>query len=249
MLIILTAHVKISIVIPAYNEEKLLPGTLASVFAAVEVFRTRRWLYEVIVCDNNSNDRTAEIARMHGVRIIFEPINQIGRARNSGASMAAGDWLIFVDADSHPSRELFSDVADAIATGRYLAGGSTVRLDERHFALDMLTSLWNLISRVKRWAPGSFIFCETSAFRQIGGFSEKLFASEELELFQRFHKLARQQRKKIVILRRHPLVTSARKARLYSMAEHVRFLLKTVFSFGRTLKSAEQCPTWYDGRR
>ncbi len=154
--------------------------------------------------------------------------------------MATGDWLIFIDADSHPSRELFDDVADAIATGRYLAGGSTVRLDERHFALAALTAIWNVISLVKKWAPGSFIFCEANAFRAIGGFSEELFASEELDLFRRFHKLARERKKRIVILRRHPLVTSARKAHLYSQGEHLRFLLKTGFSFGRTLKSAKR---------
>ena len=247
--LILKARVKISIVIPAYNEEKLLPGTLESVFAAAHAFRTRSWEHEVIVCDNNSKDRTAEIARARGAQVVFEPINQIARARNRGASIARGDWLMFVDADSHPSPELFGDVAAAIATGRCLAGGSTVRLDERHFALAALTALWNVISLVKKWAPGSFIFCETNAFREIGGFSDELFASEELDLFQRFHKLARQDKRRIVILHRHPLVTSARKAHLYSKKEHLRFMLRTALSWGRTLKSAEQCPTWYDGRR
>jgi glycosyltransferase involved in cell wall biosynthesis len=245
----LIAHVKISVVIPAYNEEKLLPATLDSIRAAAEAFRSPGWEHEIIVCDNNSNDRTAEVARAKGARVVFEPVNQIGRARNCGASSATGEWLIFVDADSHPSRELFADVAEVTARGRCLAGGSTVRLDESRFAWQVITGVWNIISRVKKWAPGSFIFCETAAFREVGGFSEKLFASEELELFQRLHKLARARRKQIVILHRHPLVTSARKAHLYSTGEHLRFLLKTVLSFGRTLNSAEQCPTWYDGRR
>jgi glycosyltransferase involved in cell wall biosynthesis len=241
--------VKVSLVIPAYNEEKLLPATLDSIRWAAEAFRSRGWDHEIIVCDNNSKDRTSEIARARGAHVAFEPINQIGRARNRGAGAATGDWMIFVDADSHPSRELFADVAEVIAAGRCLAGGSTVRLDEPHFAWKVLTGLWNVISRVKKWAPGSFIFCETAAFREVGGFSEKLFASEELELFQRLHKLARARKKTIVILHRHPLVTSARKVHLYSTREHLRFFAKTVFSFGRTLRSAEQCPTWYDGRR
>jgi glycosyltransferase involved in cell wall biosynthesis len=240
---------KISIAIPAYNEEKLLPATLASIFAAAEAFRSRTWKYEVIVCDNNSKDRTADVALKAGARVVFEPINQIGRARNCGARAATGEWLIFIDADSHPSRELFNDVANVIIAGRCIAGGSTVRLDQPDFAWGALTALWNLISRVKKWAAGSFIFCETNAFREIGGFSDKLFASEELDLSQRLHKLARDRRKKIVILHRHPLITSARKVHLYSTREHLKFFAKTLFSFGKTLKSAEQCPTWYDGRR
>jgi glycosyltransferase involved in cell wall biosynthesis len=241
--------VKISIVIPAYNEEKLLPATLESMSRAAEALRARGWEHEIIVCDNNSSDRTAEIARAQGARVAFEPVNQIGRARNRGASAATGDWLIFVDADSHPSRGLFADVTEEIAGGRCVAGGSTVRLDEARFAWKAVTGLWNVLSRLKKLAPGSFIFCEIGAFREVGGFSEELFASEELELFQRLHKLARARQKQIVILHRHPLVTSARKARLYSTREHLRFLVKTVLSFGRTLRSAEQCPTWYDGRR
>jgi len=241
--------VKISVVIPAYNEEKLLPATLESVFAAADAFRSRDWEYEVIVCDNNSTDRTARIAQKAGARVVFEPVNQIGRARNCGARAASGEWLLFVDADSHPSRALFEDVATTVLSGRCLAGGSTVRLDQRNLAGDALTRLWNVISRVKKWAPGSFIFCDAQAFREAGGFSDKLFASEELELFQRFHKLARHQRKRIVILHRHPLITSARKVHLYSKREHLKFFARTVLSFGKTLKSAEQCPTWYDGRR
>jgi glycosyltransferase involved in cell wall biosynthesis len=242
-------HVKVSIVIPAYNEEKLLPATLKSVSSAATAFAARAWEYELIVCDNNSSDRTADIARSAGARVVFEPVNQIGRARNCGAAAATGEWLIFVDADSHPSRELLDDVADAIDRGECVAGGSTVRLDERDFAGDALTGLWNMISRIKKLAPGSFIFCRKQAFQDVGGFSDKLFASEELDLFRKFHKLARQRGEKIIILHRHPLITSARKVHLYSKGEHLRFMLKTVLSLGRTLHSAAECPTWYDGRR
>src|SRR5438876_11028275 len=75
--------------------------------SAMEAFAERGWPAELIVCDNNSDDRTAQIARAAGARVVFEPVNQIARARNTGAAHAAGEWLIFIDADSHPSRELF----------------------------------------------------------------------------------------------------------------------------------------------
>lgn len=240
---------KISIVIPAFNEEKLLPATLESVRAAAQAMAARRWDCEVIVCDNNSTDNTAEIARAAGARVVFEPVNQIGRARNCGAKAAAGEWLVFIDADSHPSRELFEDVCEVIAGGGCLAGGCTFRLDKRDRFGDMLTAIWNTISRVRKWAAGSFIVCEATAFREVGGFSAELFAGEELDLFKRLHKLARKRRKRIVILHKHPLVTSARKVHLYSKREHLLFYLRTVLSGGRTLRNAQSCPTWYDGRR
>ena len=105
------------------------------------------------------------------------------------------------------------------------------------------------LSRLNRWAAGSFIFCEAAAFREIGGFSRELFASEELDLSQRLKRLGRSTGRRFVILHEHPLVTSARKLHLYTPWEHLRFLAKTVLVGGRTLKSREECSTWYDGRR
>src|SRR5436853_2054281 len=98
--------------------------------SAMEAFAERGWPAELIVCDNNSTDQTAEIARAAGAKVVFEPVNQIARARNAGASIATGEWLVFVDADSQPSRELLEDVAQIISTGRFVAGGATVILDE-----------------------------------------------------------------------------------------------------------------------
>lgn len=240
---------KISIIIPAYNEEKLLPATLRSISEALGGLTEASWDAEIVVCDNNSTDRTAELAREAGAKVVFEPVNQIGRARNTGAAGATGEWLVFVDADSHPSAELFADVAVAVKSGRFLAGGSTVCLEKGYPIVSLITGGWNLLSRFQKWAAGSFIFCEATAFREVGGFSLELYASEELDLFQRFKELAKKRGKRIVILHRHPLVTSARKLHLYSAREHLWFLTKTVLQVGRPLKSREQCLTWYDGRR
>ena len=55
-------EMRISVVVPAFNEERLLPGSLSSIRAAAEGFARLGWESELIVCDNNSNDRTAEIA-------------------------------------------------------------------------------------------------------------------------------------------------------------------------------------------
>jgi glycosyltransferase involved in cell wall biosynthesis len=241
---------KVSIVIPAYNEEKLLPATLTSIRAAARSFEALGWSVETIVCDNNSSDATAEVAREQGATVVFEPVNQIARARNTGAAAATGDWLVFVDADSRPTPELFAEAATHIQSGRCLAGGCVVRLDEYHFAASVLTGLWNIVSRTLHWFAGSFSFCEGRAFREVGGFNELLYASEELDLSQRLNKLAlREGRKKVVILHRHPLLTSARKVKLYSRGELLRFMGRAVFRPHTTVASREACSPWYDGRR
>jgi glycosyltransferase involved in cell wall biosynthesis len=234
--------VKLSVVVPAFNEERLLPATLANLLQVVPEPR------ELIVCDNNSTDRTAAIARAAGAAVVFEAENQISRARNRGAAAASGDWLLFVDADSLPSRALLSETREAIAAG-CLAGGATVAFESRALGVRFWLALWNSTSRLMRWAAGSYIFVEAAAFRELGGFSEALYASEELDLFRRLKKLARRRGRPIVILNRHPLLTSDRKARLYSPREHLAFLAKTLLTAGRTLRRREDCSVWYDGRR
>jgi glycosyltransferase involved in cell wall biosynthesis len=240
---------KISVVVPAYNEERLLPGSLHSIRAAMQAFDRRGWASELIVCDNNSTDHTAAIARAEGARVVFEPVNQISRARNTGAAEAGGDWIFFVDADSTPTAELFSEAAEAIAAGRCMAGGSTVAYPNPPPGIALAVGFWNALSRITRWAAGSFIFCEAAAFRETGGFSEELYASEEVDLFRRLKRMAHRNQRTIVILHRHPLLTSDRKLRLYGWRRLFGFMLKTVVSRGKTLRSREDCFAWYDGER
>ena len=240
---------KISIVVPAFNEERLLASSLATINHSKKGFEDLGWPVELIVCDNNSTDRTAEIARAAGARVVFEPVNQISRARNAGARAASGDWLVFVDADSAPSRELFSEVALLIKKGAVLAGGSTVAFSEATLAPRLVLGLWNLVSRITRWAAGSFMFCDAAAFRTVGGFSEELFASEELDLYRRLKRLAKREGRAIVILSRHPIVTSARKAELYEWRELIGFMMKMLVHPKATVRSREACYSWYDGRR
>jgi glycosyltransferase involved in cell wall biosynthesis len=241
--------VKLSVIVPAFNEEKLIANTLQSIRTALAAFSERGWEWEIIVCDNNSTDRTGELARAAGATVVFEPVNQIARARNAGAGAATGDWLLFIDADSRPSRELLADVAEAIATGRFLAGGSTLRLDGGSLLARIVTATWNCISRVGKYFAGSFIFCEAAAFRHIGGFSAKLYAGEELDLTKLLKELARGRGKELVILHRHPQVTSDRKLRLYSMREHLRLVGRTIWNWRGTVSDPQACHVWYDGRR
>ncbi|MEP6879988.1 MAG: glycosyltransferase, partial [Nitrosospira sp.] len=74
----------LSIIIPAFNEERLIEPCLQSVSASLAANDRPGLTSEIIVVDNNSTDNTANLARQAGARVVFEPINQIGRARNTG---------------------------------------------------------------------------------------------------------------------------------------------------------------------
>jgi len=242
--------VKISIVIPAFNEEKLLPGTLDAVWAAAAAFVDAGVEWECIVCDNNSRDGTAEVAREKGARVVFEPVNQIARARNAGATLATGEWILFIDADSYPSRELFADVVREIRKGNLLFAGSVVRLDsELPRGMLFLLGVWNALSRGLRWVAGSFVLVEAAGFREVGGFDLRYYAGEEVDLSRRLKRLARRRRMRAVILHTYPLLTSARRAKLYTMGELGRFFLRATLRPWSTTASREACGMWYDGRR
>lgn len=240
---------KISIVIPAFNEERLLENSIREMRIASAAFLKRDWQTEIIVCDNNSTDQTAAVATAAGARVVFEPVNQISRARNRGATAASGEWLIFIDADSHPSEGLFEDVATQIESGVCLAGGSVIRMTTDRRLMRFMNGLWNWVSRLRRLMAGSFIFVDARVFRSLGGFSEELFVAEEIEFTYRLKPLAADQGKRIVILQRHPLTTSGRKVELYSVWELISFFLKSCILPGRMFRSREACHPWYDGRR
>jgi glycosyltransferase involved in cell wall biosynthesis len=237
------------VVIPAFNEERLLPATLESIRSASRGFEDEGWDYEWIVCDNNSTDRTAEIAAASGARVVFEPVNQIGRARNAGARVATGDWILFVDADSRPTRELFAEAVATASRTDVIAIGSTIRLDGGGMSAGLAAAGWNLLSRFARLVAGSFIVVDRVAFEAIGGFSLEFYAGEELDLVRRLKAYGKKGRRRVVILHRNPLETSARKVRLYGPMETFGFLIQAVFRPRSTLRNRDSCFLWYDARR
>jgi hypothetical protein len=154
-----------------------------------------------------------------------------------------------VDADSHPSRELFAEVAHAVPSGKYLYGGATVKLEGAYLFASAGTRIWNTVSRVWKYAAGSFFFCETAAFRELGGFDLRLFAGEEVDLSRRLKRLARKRGRTGVIFHRQPVLTSARKVELYSPRELLWFVLRAALFPRRTVRDRKACHAWYDGRR
>lgn len=239
---------KLSVVIPAWNEEKLLPATLAGLAEACAGWPSD-FAWEVIVCDNNSSDGTALVAREAGAKVVFEPVNQISRARNAGAAAAGGDWILFLDADSVPSAGLMNDLRRVMADERILYGGSALVMDEPLKGAEFFIRNWHRLARWRQWAAGSFLFVRRWAFEESGGFSHELYAAEELELSQRLRAIGKREGLGFVFLDEHPLITSARKLKFRSPASHLWFVLKTVLSGGRNLRRREKCGIWYDGRR
>ncbi|MGH7143661.1 MAG: glycosyltransferase [Planctomycetota bacterium] len=241
--------ISLSVIVPAFNEEKLIASSLRSIRAALTAQPPAGFRWELIVCDNNSTDRTAELAQAAGARVVFEPVNQIARARNAGAGAAQGDWLLFIDADSWPSPALIADLCAAIRAGDCVGGGSIVAMRNLPFSAELLLRLWNAISTQAHWAAGSFVFCRRDGFEAIGGFSLELFAAEEIDFSKRLTAWGRDRDLRFRILQAHPLLTSERKTTLYSRGEHLKLLWRGMLSRSGGVRDKETCHIWYDGRR
>src|SRR5262249_53858968 len=171
---------------------------------------------EIVVCDNNSTDATARIAAEGGARVVFEPVNQISRARNTGARAARGRYLVFVDADTQASPELLRATVSALASGAVCGGGSTIRMEAHRSGLTRwLVARWNALSARRRLAAGSYVFATREAFFAVGGFSEKVYASEEIWLARALRRWGRARGLDFVILQDHPVLTRGRKADWY----------------------------------
>lgn len=99
---------KISVVILAYNEEVLLPGCLESVFN--QEFDKR--LYEVIVVDNASTDKTGQIAKSKGARVIKENKKGYALALNAGIKASQGEIIAITDADCRVPRDWLKKIAN-----------------------------------------------------------------------------------------------------------------------------------------
>jgi glycosyltransferase involved in cell wall biosynthesis len=195
----------LSIVIPAHNEERELPATLEAIRGALASVGVRA---EVIVVDDSSTDRTAEIAAAAGTRVVKSIARQIAATRNVGAAAALGMWLLFVDADTRVTPAALKGAVDALRSGA-VGGGCDVAI-EPPVPLWGRVYLWMfmLVWRRLGHAAGCFVFAVAEDFRAVGGFDEKFFASEEIWLSK-----ALKERGRFLVLRT-PVFTSGRKMRL-----------------------------------
>jgi glycosyltransferase involved in cell wall biosynthesis len=231
-----------SIVVPAFNEELYLPQTLGSLRSAMA---TVAMPGEIIVVDNNSTDRTSEVARSWGATVAFEAINQISRARNTGARHARGRYLIFVDADTRVYPGLLQLALDRLE-GRACAGGGATVTPDRPLGpfYRLAIDAWNRFSIKFKIAAGCFIFCLREGFEAVGGFSQKVYVGEEVWFSKNIGRWARSRNLSFSIIDRVPAVTSTRKLSWFS-SYHTLALLVSMIFFPLIMRHRSLCRFWY----
>jgi glycosyltransferase involved in cell wall biosynthesis len=197
-----------SVIIPAFNEARFLPATLAAVRRAEDFLGEP---VEIIVADNESTDATAAVAREFGARVITVDIHCIAAVRNRGAAAATGRYLVFCDADNCMSPNMLDAIRRKMDTGQYVGGGIThARYDRESRGIRLTHGLVNL--GVRASGLSMFLFYTTpEAFWGAGGFDETRLSAEDFEFAKRLRGYGKSQGLRYANLAEGELVMSARK--------------------------------------
>ena len=179
--------VRVSVIVPVRNGEATLGDMLAALVAQKEAGET-----EVLVVDNGSTDRTADIARQFPVTLLHESTPGTSAARNAALRVARGEIIACLDADTLPTRrwlsELirpFSNPAVMIVGGKVLTYSPTNATEMYYDACDMYGSRHNVYAKVFQFAVGMNAAVRTSAAREAGGWEESLMWGEDIDFSER----------------------------------------------------------------
>lgn len=224
---------KISIVIPALNEEKNIENLLLDISVQNKSYDGSDFELEVLVADANSKDRTKMIAESYGARVIEGGLP--GYARNKGARAASGSVVYFMDADVRfeDSDFLKKSFEEFTRRGLHCAGmnnylwwkgdESPALRSRTKIIFDISNLYTKAVQKTKNpVATGTCMMADRESFLDIGGFDEKIYWGEDSELAQRFARSGCN----FGILRSVSIIASSRKAVAHGPLTYARNALK-----------------------
>jgi glycosyltransferase involved in cell wall biosynthesis len=193
---------RLSVVVPAFNEEGYLAATLEHLRAAGALLVSRGGSEtEIIVVDNGSTDRTAAVALQHGARVVNEAVHNVGRVRNAGAHASQGDAIVFLDADTLLPPHALARIEEEMRDPRCAGGALDLLYRPRRRVMSWYLGGWRWIGKLAGIAMGSGQFCRRDIFTELGGYDETIFMGEDVDFFWRLRRLARRRALRVPVLR------------------------------------------------
>jgi glycosyltransferase involved in cell wall biosynthesis len=233
-----------SIIIPARNEQRHLPSCLEAI---QESAAFTSMTIEVIVVINRCTDQTENIARQAGCKIVYNDSKNLAQIRNAGASVAQGDIIVTVDADSVMSLGMLKKIKSVLDSNKFIGGGVAM-LPSRYSTGILLTAFCLLPLVVFHRISGGLFYCLRQDFEAIGGFNESLSSVEDIDFARRLRKYGRKQDKRFTTIWSEYIRTSCRK---FDRLGDWYFLLHP-FEFMSLLRGRNQAAAdkvWYDFER
>ena len=242
--------IKISLVIPAHNEEEYLPSLLDSVEEARGHFSLSPDSIEVIVVDNQSTDDTAAVATRKGCRVVEEKIRIIAAVRNAGARVAQGEIIAFTDADNILHPDTFHEIEKAMASPKVVGGATGVRLDRMSPGIACAFAIVVPMVWITRMDTG-VVFCRNRDFQNIGGYNEAHLFGEDVDFLWRLIKFGRGRGQRLVRIRKCKAITSTRKFDQFGEWHYPLLVVKFFWSLIVRSYSIEDFARkyWYSDRR
>ena len=236
----------LSVIIPAWNEEKTVRQAIASLRRAAAVYeRERRAVAEIIVVDNNSSDGTAAVARQLGVLVVHEPINNIGKARNAGVKAARGVYIAFCDADNEVTENLLVLIHDHLQDPHVGGGGTWIEPARRNLKINFFYFIWGIYVRCSGVGVG-MMHCRKADFEAFGGFDETIYAAEDVQLAYDLKKIGKPRGQRFELIRKGWIITSTRKIDQTPLFTMLAKLIGFGFGLQRKIRSKKYCEHWYD---
>jgi glycosyltransferase involved in cell wall biosynthesis len=202
----------VSVIIPAFNEEGYILKTLDGLSAAERHLKTTvDAAVQVIVADNASTDRTAELAQSAGATVVHEAEHNIARVRNAGAAIAIHDVLLFLDADTTVPPELLLRIARAMTDPMCVGGAVDFLHQPSSLFMWAYLKFWRVLGLMGGMAQGACQFCRRSVFQELGGYDETWYMGEDVDFYWRLKQLARKRRMRISFIRGLQVISSPRR--------------------------------------
>ena len=175
---------ELSCIIITLNEEKCLPKLLNSL--KKQTFKN----FEIIVADFNSKDKTRKIAKKYGCKVTIGGKPSV--ARNNGAKIARGKYLVFLDADSILQKNFIEVNFNKFKDSKAGAGSVLVTPLSNKIIDKILFKIYNtlalFLSKFSPHGTGACMFIRRDIFKKIKGFNEKIVFAEDFNLFKRAKK-------------------------------------------------------------
>ncbi len=226
----------ISIIIPAYNEEELLPRLLQAV--ADQSYKD----FEVILVDAYSTDKTVyqakKFSKIFPLTIIMTHEHNVSISRNLGAEKAKGEYLFFIDADNYIRQQFLEKMIEKLKKNYELIV-TAIAPDSRnyfykasyHLANSIVQATWKLHFA---FSTGGNFLIRKSLFNSLHGFDKSIFVGEDHDLVGR----ARKAGARVIFVTKPKVIFSTRRLEKEGWAMVLKYFFSTIYIlfFGKMTK-------------
>ena len=177
----------VSIIVPAFNEENYINHCLESIVKLHPMSLDK----EIIVVDNGSCDKTVEICKSYGAKVLIKKEGTISSLRNYGVRFSKGEFLAFLDADCVVPNDWLLKALSYLEKEERIVLGFRLSVPENS---NWVAKCWDLLFAKRYftaeadWIPSGNMIMTREAFMSINGFDEKLESNEDYDFCARMRR-------------------------------------------------------------